>query len=66
MSDVADKVAKAKKQVEELKKQVPANDRKTRGELDAGAEMGVARRVEYYNQVVNLIVGWLSNDLVKP
>lgn len=55
-----------KANAEELKKQVPANDRKTREELDAGAEMGVARRVEYYNQVVNVIVGWLSNDLVKP
>jgi hypothetical protein len=58
------KVAKAN--VEEMKKQVPANDRKTREQLDAGAEMGVARRVEYYNQVVNVIVGWLSNDVVKP
>ncbi len=55
-----------KANVEEMKKQVPANDRKTREQLDAGAEMGVARRVEYYNQVVNVIVGWLSNDLVKP
>lgn len=26
---------------------------------------GVARRVEYYNQVVNVIVGWLSNDVDK-
>ena len=55
-----------KANVEELKKQVPANDRKTRGELDAGAEVGVARRVEYYNQVVNRIADWLSNDMVKP
>lgn len=55
-----------KANAEELKKQVPANDRRTREQLDAGAEMGVARRVEYYNQIVNLVVGWLSNDVVKP
>ena len=56
----------AKANVNELKKQVPANDRKTREQLDAGAEIGVVRRVNLYNQAVNTIADWINSGLVKP
>ncbi len=55
-----------KANAEELKKQVPANDRRTREQLDAGAEMGAARRVEFYNQAINLVVNMINSDLIKP
>jgi len=58
------KVSKAN--AEEMKKQVSASDRKAREQFDAGAEMGVARRVEFYNQVVNTVAEWISSGALKP
>jgi hypothetical protein len=58
------KVSKAN--VEEMKKKVPASDRKAREQFDSGAEMGVARRVEFYNQVVNTVAEWISSGALKP
>ena len=45
---------------------MPANDRRTREQLDAGAEMGAARRVEFYNQAINVVVNMINSDVIKP
>ena len=55
-----------KANAEELKKQVNANDRKTREQFDAGAEMGVIRRVELYNKVIDITANKIISGELKP
>jgi len=55
-----------KENAEELKKLVNVNDRKSREQLDGGAEMGVARRVKFYNQAIDVIANQIVLGDLKP
>lgn len=54
----------SKDAVEELKKQT--NSSRDKAQMDAGYELGINRRLQFYNEVISSIVRMILSEQVKP